>query len=153
MTTQGQAQIDRVVREEREWLTVRLHHAKHGNWLPTDECLRCSPLPAPLPSGEAGATLTLSPWAHAALSLQDMTHLGERAVRLHCRISVGQGKSHEWTIRVSSWAKDDHNTPIHKLDRFGQVGNLGWLMQKALDEYERAFVFGPDELVAIAAQS
>lgn len=33
--------LDRVQREETEWLEARLHHALHGNWLGRDECSTC----------------------------------------------------------------------------------------------------------------
>lgn len=35
------AQLERVVQEEREWATARLHHKLHGTWLSPDECARC----------------------------------------------------------------------------------------------------------------
>lgn len=33
--------IERVWREESEWLVARLHHKEHGTWLPSDECPTC----------------------------------------------------------------------------------------------------------------
>lgn len=101
-----------------------------------------------------GATLKLTPYAHQALSLAEMRELGRRAVDLHCRLSVGQS-GRAWTIRVTSWA--NVSVPpygsVHRLDRHHLSGHLADLMHAALDEYERAFVWTPDELATIYRQT
>ena len=33
--------MDRVQREEREWMEARLHHALHGSWLALKSIFRC----------------------------------------------------------------------------------------------------------------
>lgn len=40
MTTREEV-MERVAREEREWLVARLHFKAHGNWLGPDECPIC----------------------------------------------------------------------------------------------------------------
>jgi hypothetical protein len=99
-----------------------------------------------------GASLTLTPWAHEALSFDEMRDLGIRAVDLRCRMSIGNAKK-AWTIRVSSWAKDDHLNPVHRLERHHMHGHLADIAHAALDEYARLYAYRPEELVTIASQS
>ena len=95
------------------------------------------------------ATLTLTPWAHQALSLDEMRELGYRAVSLHCRLRVG-GKSPggPWSVKVHDWA-----TNREKVGRYQRYGHLADLMHAALDQYEKEFVFTPEELSQIQRQS
>jgi hypothetical protein len=97
------------------------------------------------------ATLSLTPWAHQALSLDEMADLGRRLVELHARAHAGQsGKG--WTIRVDSWAQDARYNPVHQVAHHHQIGHLADLIHVAINEYERRFVFTPDELVQIQRQ-
>lgn len=101
-----------------------------------------------------GATLSLTPDAHQALSLTEMRELGRRAVDLHCRVGIGQSRG-RWTIRVQSWAQLPSPTygPRYRVDRHHQRGHLADLIHSALDEYERRYVWTAEELVQIARQS
>ena len=95
------------------------------------------------------ASLRLSPWAAEALSLDEEREIAKRAVDLHCRIGV-TNSHREWTIGVSSWAKDEiTRNPIHRINRHHQRGHLAELIQMCLDEYERAYVFTGEELLSI----
>ena len=99
-----------------------------------------------------GATLNLSPWTHEALSFDEMTDLGRRAVDMHCRMTVLKTRK-GWTIRVTSWAEDAHHEPVHAVASYHARGHLADNMHAALDRYQREFVFTADELVTIANQS
>lgn len=100
------------------------------------------------------ATLSLSGYAHQALSLAEIDDLSRRAVDLHCRIAVLEHRG-RWDISVTSWATQDETPPsraripLHRVDRSRQAGHLADLIAVALDRYERAFVFTGDELVGI----
>lgn len=97
------------------------------------------------------ATLDLSPYAAEALSLAEEDELAARAVDLHCRVQVINGKG--WTIRVTSWAKDELHNPVHRIEHYKQRGHLADLIHGALGQYAEAFAYSPDELVTIASQS
>lgn len=100
-----------------------------------------------------GATLTLTPWAHEALSLDEMRSLGYRAVELHCRVRVGgRSSGGPWTVRVYSWATTGHG-PVYRVEWYRRHGHLADLIDKALDEYQRRYVYSPEELAQIQRQS
>ena len=100
------------------------------------------------------ATLSLSPWAHQALSLAEMDELARRAVDLHCRVAVMQSR-HRWDISVTSWATKDEEPksrariPLYRVDWHRQTGHLADLIDGALDQYERWYVFSAEELLSI----
>lgn len=97
------------------------------------------------------ATLTLTPRAHEALSLPEARELGERAVTLHCRVALAGSAHRGWSIQVDSWARPD-GIPVHRYRVDEQHGHLADLINAALDEYARRFVFTADELVTIQGQ-
>lgn len=98
------------------------------------------------------ATLNLTPWAHEALGMDEMADLGKRAVGMHARVTVIKGRQ-GWTIRVTSWAEDEHHDPIRRIDRHHERGHLADRIHLALDAYERAYIFTPDELAQIQSQT
>lgn len=96
------------------------------------------------------ATLSMTPWAAEALSLEEEHAIARRAVDLHCRVSVGKSR-HTWTIRVSSWDRTDAGDPVRSVSRHHQRGHLADLIDAALDAYDNAYT--ADELLMIANQS
>lgn len=98
------------------------------------------------------ATLTLNARAHEALSLPEMRELGNRAVGLHARIGLAGAAHVGWDIQVSSWKRDQDGIAVNRYRVNDQHGHLADLMHAALDEYERRFVFTPDELAVIQRQ-
>jgi hypothetical protein len=105
-----------------------------------------------------GARLSLTPWANAALSVEDQKALTERCAALGIRVSVGNS-NHEWTLRLT---RDGADRPT--LEWFHQKGRPAPLVHHLLDQYEdiarsladdveAANRWTPDELVTIANQS
>lgn len=99
-----------------------------------------------------GATLVLTPHSHEALSDDDLRTLGYRAVEMHCRLRVGGKPGGPWGIRVHSWAMTGKG-PVYSVEWFVRRGNLADLVNKALDEYQRLYVYTPEELAQIQRQS
>lgn len=99
------------------------------------------------------STLLLTPWASAALSLADEQEIARRLVDLHARASVVKGNL-GWTVRVASWAHRTTapNGPVHSLAKHHQRGRLADVIAHVLDQYEREYVFTPDELAQIQRQ-
>lgn len=98
------------------------------------------------------ATLTLNARAHQALSLDEMSALSARLVDLHARVGVRGHPTDGWDLQVSSWANGPDG-PLHMHRAFDLQGHLADLIANEITEYERRFVWTPDELLAVAAQS
>jgi hypothetical protein len=103
---------------------------------------------------EQAATLNLSSDAFAALSLDEMTALGQRCVDMKVRIgSMRNQRRVRWDVGVSAWAQRGQGyDPKYHTDHTG-YGNLAIVLTEALDKHEREHAFTPDELVTIANQS
>jgi hypothetical protein len=72
---------------------------------------------------------------------------------MHVRMGVMHDKQHRWIIVAHSWARNPETKyPLASVEHEKRVGHLATLMHEALDEYERRFVFTPDELAQIQKQ-
>lgn len=98
------------------------------------------------------ATLILTPWAAQALSDGDERAVTRRAVELHCRVRAGSSNK-AWGIRVTSWTQIPDQGALYEVNHHRKYGDLATLIHAALDDYERRFVFSPDELAAIRRQT
>ena len=98
-------------------------------------------------------TLMLTSMTAAHVSIEDRQAIAKRAVDLHCRVAAIWAKHHggSFLVTVAGWhsaGMDEHRV---ELDEPVASGPLVALIHDAMDRWEKAYKFTPEEVLAIAA--